>query len=780
MIISLTTQDRGTELDFSVEITDPTVLVGRLGVALGVGEHITIDGRAVAPELPVSACGLASGALIARSDPDDRPNAAATVRPLVTLWQIGGLASGGSVDLPAGRHAVGSIGPARAALRTGSVTAARFVLDVSPTGRVRLEATASDQVVVDGVSVGGVVELSPNNIIDVGSALMRVEPARVNTRSVPTAAGHIIVRPSRDMTSTPEVASVTAPSLAGLRRRERAAVRSSKHPVFNEFRADLMATRRQATQRARGAATDVGALRVAAQQAPVDLWTELGDGPIAVTLGFGDELWSDAIETGTEVPVELETLVSRFSRLPTVPIGVDLRSAPGGIITLAGPRHATLAVSRWIVLQLTSRFAPTSLVVRVASETPARWDWTKWLPHTAVDHGTIELLILDGGSARTEPVGSTRLVVRIVNELEAARIRTPMIHVDADGHITVEGTDGLATGVAETTAVAWARMLAPIRTTTKKIAEPPTARLDDLCGLTDAADAIDPADVTDATTAKVCAWADHISERWRTSATTNRLMVPFAFDHHGPVALDLNEQQHTVVSGPAGSGRSTALNTMVMSLCLTHSPDSLDVVLIDGGSEGTFHDIADLAHVRACLSGAQGADVEYALTQAGRPGRRCVVVVDDATTLSAAFPGVAARLALLARRSPGEGPHLILASRRPDALFSSGLLPRTSARLDFGTDADATTRVLFGTATLSPSPNGIGQARWSPDGHPVSTVQVAVLGPCDDLAKPDISVTPLVLPRPRRRQTAVSTEATRLAVQAVAQAAFQPSGTALR
>jgi DNA segregation ATPase FtsK/SpoIIIE, S-DNA-T family len=769
MIIALTTRDRGAELDLSVEITDPTVLVGRLGVSLGLGEHITIDGHAVAPELPVSACGLASGALIARANPDDRPSAAAASRPVVTLWQIGGLAAGGFVHLTAGRHAVGSIGPARAELRSGSVTAARFVLDVSAAGRVRLEASASDQVVVDGVNVGGPVDLLTTNVIDVGSALMRVEPYQASTRSAPTAAGRIVVRPSRHFTVVPEVASVTAPSLAGLRRRERNAVRSSKHPVFNEFRADLMAARKQATRLARGATSDVGTLRIAAQQAPAHLWTDLGDGPIVVSLGHGDPLWSDAIETGSDVPEELETLVSRFSRLPTVPIGIDLRTAAGGVVTLAGPRHATLAVARWVVLQLASKIDPASLAVRVASETPARWDWTKWLPHTTAGPSTVELLILDGGSARTEPVGATRFVVRIVNDLEATRVRTPMIHVDADGHLAIDGTDGLATGVSETTAVAWARALAPISAPTQAPPEPPTVRLDDLCGLTDPTGS-----------AIVHDWTERIGERWRTSSIANRLIVPFAADRHGPVALDLTEQKHTVVSGPAGSGRSTALNTIVMSLCLTHRPDQLDLVLIDGGSEGTFRDTAELPQARYCVSGESGSDVEYALSVAGRAGRRCVIVIDDATTLSAAFPGVAARLADIARRSDADALHLILASRRPDALFSSGLLPRTAARLDFGTDADPSTRVLFGTAPLSPGPTGVGQARWSPDGHLVSTVQVAVLGPVDELPKPAITVTPLVLPAPRPHPTAVSPEATRLLVQAVTQAAHQASATPQR
>jgi hypothetical protein len=530
--VVVTTVDGDRELDLVIEVADATITVGQLGLELGLGDALTIDGRSVEADLPVTASGLVAGSRLGRAgEPVSAPNA---VAPTVTLYQIGGLASGGYVDLPPGRHAVGSSGPARSELQEGTVSAPRFHLDVTTSGEVSLITTSADRVVVDGVPVPEVKALRPDNIIDVGSALFRVAPFPTGRRRFGNAEGRIEVNPPGSVEDAESPEYVTPPNVDSLRRRERTALQQSSHPVHATFRADLARAHQSATARARRMHADTGHLRQAVRVANADLWTRRSDLPIQ--LGYGDISWTEALTPGSQSPEELSGVLSRFSRLPSVPLSADLSDS--GLLTLAGPRHALLSVARWIIVQSASRTDPASLSITVASSAPGLWEWMKWLPHCAAAGSDVELIIADGAAITTPPHGKTRLVVRLLSELEAARATTPVTRVDADGHIHLDGVDGLATGLSESTALAWARSLAPLVVASARSTEPPALRLDRVCGLSEGD-----------------TMPDDIVSRWRTTVAAGTAFVPFGADRHGLVALDLATTGHVVISGPAGSGR---------------------------------------------------------------------------------------------------------------------------------------------------------------------------------------------------------------------------------
>jgi FtsK/SpoIIIE family len=721
--VVVTTVDGDRELDLVIEVADATVTVGQLGLELGLGDALTIDGRSVEADLPVTASGLVAGSRMHRAgEPVSAPNA---VAPTVTLYQIGGLASGGYVDLPPGRHAVGSSGPARSELQEGTVSAPRFHLDVTTSGEVSLITTSADRVVVDGVPVPEVKALRPDNIIDVGSALFRVAPFPTGRRRFGNAEGRIEVNPPGSVEGAESPEYVTPPNVDSLRRRERTALLQSSHPVHATFRADLARAHQSATARARRMHADTGDLRQAVRVANADLWTRRSDLPIQ--LGYGDISWTEALAPGSQSPEELSGVLSRFSRLPSVPLSADLSDS--GLLTLAGPRHALLSVARWIIVQSASRTDPASLSITVASSAPGLWEWMKWLPHCAAAGSDVELIIADGAAITTPPHGKTRLVVRLLSELEAARATTPVTRVDADGHIHLDGVDGLATGLSESTALAWARSLAPLVVASARSTEPPALRLDRVCGLSEGD-----------------TMPDDIVSRWRTTVAAGTAFVPFGADRHGLVALDLATTGHVVISGPAGSGRSTTLANLLLSLALNHPPDAVEVIAIDAGSEGTFDRLCNVPHLRTWIVGLDDLRTtdtlerlasSMAFNGARISSRRTVIFIDDATTLAAAVPGAAAALAKLGQRSVG-GPHLILATRRPEGLFAAGLLPPGAAHLVLGPDDDA--RTILGTVELNDRPWRVGQARWVVPGDTPTLVNVATVGPGEaDAVRPVVT-----------------------------------------
>ena len=74
------------------------------------------------------------------------------------------------------------------------------------------------------------------------------------------------------------------------------------------------------------------------------------------------------------------------------------------------------------------------------------------------------------------------------------------------------------------------------------------------------------------------------------------------------MVLDIKEsaQQgmgpHGLLIGATGSGKSEVLRTLVLALALTHSPEQLNLVLVDFKGGATFAGMSDLPHVSAMIS----------------------------------------------------------------------------------------------------------------------------------------------------------------------------------
>ena len=59
---------------------------------------------------------------------------------------------------------------------------------------------------------------------------------------------------------------------------------------------------------------------------------------------------------------------------------------------------------------------------------------------------------------------------------------------------------------------------------------------------------------------------------------------------------------HGLVVGATGSGKSELLRNLVLGLAMTHSPEQLNLVLVDFKGGATFAGMAGLPHVSAVIT----------------------------------------------------------------------------------------------------------------------------------------------------------------------------------
>ncbi|TDC69311.1 cell division protein FtsK [Actinomadura sp. GC306] len=279
-----------------------------------------------------------------------------------------------------------------------------------------------------------------------------------------------------------------------------------------------------------------------------------------------------------------------------------------------------------------------------------------------------------------------------------------------------QGLDVLGPVLADQVSAGWAervaRALAPVRDLAGEDAGdavPSEVRLLDLLGMPDPT-------------------AEHVLRSWRrTGGRTAR--VPVGIGPDGPMApyeIDLGAGgPHALVAGASGAGTSELLRTLVASLAVANRPDELAFVLLDYRHAGVFEECARLPHTVSMVTdldehaaaralesltaelrnredvlleaGAESVAGYDALRAAGRdlpPLPRLVIVVAEFAALAAEMPEFVADLAGIARRGEPLGVHLILGTRRPEAV-TDDIRAVAGLRIAFRAgDPEASTAVL--------------------------------------------------------------------------------------
>ena len=491
--------------------------------------------------------------------------------------------------------------------------------------------------------------------------------------------------------------------------------------------------------------------------APSSLWT-LAGGPRGwergradsdfchVRIGVGTQRLARRIVVPPVGPVDeldpvtadaLRRFVHCHATLDGAPVAVALRGV--GVLAVEGDPAGARALVRAMVCQLAVLHGPDAVVIAAVVGVSRRqhWDWLKWLPHNVCpDRGgpmvyesaaaamtssnqaqrRHVVLIVDGADHRAlTETGATVIVVGS----EADDTSALRLHLDGD-RLAVRGGEHI-----EEFATADGMTMAQARICARRLARHGNA---------------DPV-------------PDDL-QRWVTGlagTTPAPLRVALGTSMDGElVDLDIKEAAdgghgpHGLCIGATGSGKSELLRTVVAGMIARHSPDELNLVLIDfkGGAtflglEGLHHvaavitNLADEAHLVARAKEALGGEIHRRQRLLRRAGNAVnlasyqrhrgsdptlpvlptlFIVVDEFAELLAHQPDFAELFTMIGRVGRSLGVHLLLASQRLDEGRLRGLESHLSYRICLKTSTAAESRAVLGVADAAELPATPGAA----------------------------------------------------------------------
>lgn len=666
------TIDTDVEIAFTGEAT-----VAELAASLGLGLPLGIDGGIYSGDRTLAEIAIANGAVVGDS-------LAPSANPGPVLHQIAGLSAGGSVGLRVGRFAVGAAGPQRADLRSGAVAAPRFLLDVAAPGPVTVRAAATDNVVIDGDRLGGQTELG-NRWIDTDGAVFRMSPrgaARVHPPVGDDGTHRRAIEP-RSTATAPAPIQIPAPLVGASKRgaRKLGGLQVATTIQLQEARRRMLHYRRHASP-------DVAEIIARANSAAL-LWERAGTDPDAwlVNVGIGDDAWGPVVDANG-APDEILNAIREASVLPQVPLTLDLRGIAA--VNLVGPRHATAAIARWIIVQLAVLQGPDSCVLNVSTDHFAAWDWMKWLPH--LDGSAHETVVVhDGG--RTPTVRSNQVVITLHDG--SSPLDGPTVDVGSDGRLGVrvlgrENQTGFAVGIGQPRAVDLSRRLARFH----RGAE---GRLPNRLGLGGLLGFDDPVRL-----------AEQIAERWNLHVNASDVIVGRTSD--GPATLDLSRP--IFLTGRAGSGRRTSLRTIALALAASAAPNRLSLAFVSPSAD-TFGTLVSLPHVWHA-----GHD----LPTSRPPEGRAVLIFDEVASVLAADPAGREKLQNLWN----DGVGLVLANRTSPGLLSSGVIPVGARRIVLHHDSQQMAIDSAGGSTIDDQRTAVAGRAWYVTAGEPRIIQIAI------------------------------------------------------
>jgi S-DNA-T family DNA segregation ATPase FtsK/SpoIIIE len=164
------------------------------------------------------------------------------------------------------------------------------------------------------------------------------------------------------------------------------------------------------------------------------------------------------------------------------------------------------------------------------------------------------------------------------------------------------------------------------------------------------------------------------------------------------VGFDLASAPHLLIGGTTGSGKSVCLHALLLSLLQRHSPERLQLLLIDPkrvelapyaklphviGQQvlcdapdalSSLQQLVDVMNQREATLASLGARDIDDPRAASQGWARIVVIVEELADLILQSGAIEEPLVRLAQKARASGIHLVLATQRPDAQTFSGLL----------------------------------------------------------------------------------------------------------
>jgi len=475
--------------------------------------------------------------------------------------------------------------------------------------------------------------------------------------------------------------------------------------------------------------------------------------------------------------VALRRFVATHSVVHALPTAVSLRAFP--TIGFTGDRDEVRQLVRSMVLELCAFHGPDHLRIAVVTSNPdhANWRWVKWLAqaqHAALSDGcgtmrllypTLELLesaleadLSERGRFNRNAQlaeGSQHLVVvlddgyvtgdeRLITDAGLDSVTVLDLNGPREGsgsrrglHLVVDGedvgartaagvenfakVDELSLAEAEATARAFSRFrpggaahIVNLEANTRAV----DPGLMALLKIPDAAEIV-PADV------------------WRPTSPRKRLRVPVGVTPSGqPLELDIKESAeggmgpHGLCIGATGSGKSEFLRTLVLAMVTSHSPEALNLILVDFKGGATFLGLDGVPHIAAIITNledeltmvdrmrdalagemnrrqellrsagnfANVGDYERARTAGAAldPLPALFIVVDEFSELLSQKPDFAELFVMIGRLGRSLHIHLLLASQRLEEGKLRGLDSHLSYRIGLKTFSAGESRSVLG------------------------------------------------------------------------------------
>ncbi|MEU0491503.1 type VII secretion protein EccCa [Nocardiopsis sp. NPDC006139] len=535
-----------------------------------------------------------------------------------------------------------------------------------------------------------------------------------------------------------------------------------------------------------------------------------------VRVAVGEQALSMKISPVASKPVEdleplsahaLRRFIRAYGTVEDQPVQVYLRGYAR--VTMRGDLAASRALTRALLGQLAVFHSHDELRIAVCASAAAlpNWSWVKWLPHN--QHPTVRdgagparllctdaieleqllgegladrprfdpaappgreepfvVVVVDGGSI---PPGSRLLgggyrnavVVDVADPMPpeddpytlALRVepaRLVMLGSDNTGRDTEEDL-GRPDSLSLSRAGSLARLLAPYRASgaAVEVTEPLTTdfELTTLLGIRDL--------------------RSHDPERmWGELHPKNRLRVPIGMTSEGaPLELDLKESAlggmgpHGMLIGATGSGKSELLRTLVLGLALTHTPETLNFILVDFKGGATFIGLDGLRHTSALItnladeailvermqdalhgelvrrqehlraSGGYSSVHEYERARESDPSMEPLptlfVVVDEFSELLAAHRDFMDLFVMIGRLGRSLGVHLLLASQRLDEGRMHQLESHLSYRIALRTFSAIESRGVLGVPDAHRLPSAPGNGFLKTDTETLTRFKAA-------------------------------------------------------
>jgi S-DNA-T family DNA segregation ATPase FtsK/SpoIIIE len=593
------------------------------------------------------------------------------------------------------------------------------------------------------------------------------------------------------------------------------AYRAGKRAIESDARNALVAYE----QEARLLSPDPATVGLIATTPGTRLWERRRTNPdyLSVRLGVAT-MPSDVV---LEDPRQVEHKRQVTWDAKDVPVTVPLPRH--GVLGISADQESVRQVGAWVMAQLAVTQSPRDvrLYLLTASDAQSAWDWVRWLPH--VQSPTPERSFALVGSDPTSISQRLGELAALIAERKRVRVSDSRIEfADPDVVVLIDGVwdlrgrpglaqllqDGPAVGVytvclgieerflpqecnavfrknpdgqwalrqqrepdrdavcADRVSAAWldwvARGIAPLRDAgdDAESSIPASARFLDVAG-------VEP-DIAEA-----------VIERWSRSGRSTEALL--GVDSEGPFSVDLRRDgPHVLIGGTTGAGKSEFLQTLVASLALVNTPDSLNFVLIDYKGGAAFKDCIALPHTvgtvtdldthlvsraieslgaelrrREHMLAAVGAkDIEDYTILADRDTSvpkmpRLVLVVDEFAAMKTELPDFITGIVNIAQRGRSLGIHLVLATQRPSGAITADIRANTNLRIalrvsDVGDSLDILSAP--DAAKISQSTPGRAYLRSGAEAlRPLQTARVGGRRPAQNaLVAPE----PVVLPMP--------------------------------